>query len=203
MKLMKIAVTGGICTGKSSFCSFLSEQGQYYISADIHAKKALLPSSSIYDLIAQLFNTTDYKLTSSDIARRIFKDKQLKAKFEKIMWPFIRKGILEEENQLINKGAKVIYYEIPLLFENNRQDLYDFIILLTCDSKLQIHRLINKSSISESEALLRIKSQWAIKNKVSFSDIIVENNSSLDYLKKQAHLALEKISVIMDNSLKK
>lgn len=196
--MKKIAVTGGIAVGKSSLCCILSRLGYPVISADSHAKKALSPNASIHSTILKLFQF-EKTLDPQVIAQKIFSYPRLKKQFEDIIHPWIIQSILTEEKEFKKKGCRVIFYEIPLLFEKNLESDFDFIVLVNCKKNIQKVRLMNRMSISKSQAEKRINSQWTQKEKFSKSDLIVDNNSKIDHLEKSALMIIKKFNLKKDS----
>ena len=181
--MKKIAVTGGISVGKSSFCSILNQQGYPVISADEQAKKLLSPHSPCYPKILTLFNNPP-QLTTKMMAQKIFSNSKLKVQLEACMHPYILQKIAEEEAQF--KAYDQVFYEIPLLFEKKLENRFHTVILVVCRTDLQIQRLMKRSQLSRSSAMQRIQSQMPQKEKLPKSDFIVENNKTLSAL---AHTA--------------
>ena len=193
-KQTKIAVTGGIGAGKSSLCQFFKDWGWPVISADTEAKKALIEGSPLYPSLLKLFNKKPNEvLNSKEIAKEIFSNSSLKKKFESIVHPYIFKCILQKEKELTDYSH--IFYEIPLLFETSSSSYFNQIILVICSKKLQKERVIKRMNLSPEEAKLRMNAQEDHKTKIKQSNIIVENNGSLEDLKKQAIGVLQKLSL--------
>ena len=193
-KQTKIAVTGGIGAGKSSLCRFFKDWGWPVISADKEARKALAEDSPLYPSLLKLFNKKpDESLNSKEIAREIFSNFSLKKNFESIVHPYIFKCILQEEEKL--KGHSHIFYEIPLLFETHLSSYFHWIILVICSKKLRKERIITRMNLSPKEAKLRMDAQESPKTKIEKSNIIIDNNGSMEDLKKQAVEVLTKLSL--------
>ena len=194
-QMKRVAITGGIGVGKSSFCLTLTHYGHPVISADEEGKSALQTNSPVYSLIRQLFQLPAHQsVSTSYIAEKVFNNTQLKKDFENIMHPYIKQSILKKEKQIQQKGHSTIFYEIPLLFEQKLTNDFHFIILVICKKELQLKRVMNRFSLSQSQALRRIHSQMPEEEKIADSHIVIENNQSLDHLKKSAQRVLEKIT---------
>ena len=189
-KMKKIGVTGGIGVGKTTFCSFLNQQGYPCISADEQAKKALSPKSPCYPALLKLFHYPS-KWTNHSIAQQIFSNPQLKNQFEAIVHPYILHLIQQQEEQY--QKSPLIFYEIPLLFEKKLEKLFHFIVLITCPLDLQKKRIMKRSSLSERDIINRIKNQMPQEEKLPKSDFIVENNKTLNDLKISAQSILQHI----------
>ena len=186
--MKKIGVTGGIGAGKTTFCSFLSQKGYPFISADEQAKKALSPKSPCYPALLKLFH---YPWTAGSIAQKVFSNPQLKTQFEAIVHPYILQRIQQQEDKLKKQNPPVIFYEIPLLFEKKLEKLFHFTVLITCSSYLQKKRVMKRSALSEKDIINRMKNQMPQKEKLPKSDFIVENNKTLNDLKISAQHILQ------------
>lgn len=197
--MVKIAITGGIGTGKSSLCRFFEDWGFPVISADKEAHKALMAESPVYPSLLKLFNkkSTD-SLNPKEIAKDIFSNLSLKKKFEDIMHPYIFESILQEEKKIKNHSHT--FYEIPLLFETNLMDYFNWIILVTCSKNLQKQRIIAKMHLSPAETQMRIDAQNPQETKTESSDIVIKNNGSLNDLKQKAEDILGKLALTKKDS---
>ncbi len=192
--MIKIAITGGIGTGKSSLCQFFENWGSPIISADKQARKALSKNSPLYPSLLKLFHKEpNENLEPKEIAQKIFPNFNLKQQFESIVHPYIFECILKEEKKI--KKYSHIFYEIPLLFETNSSSYFDLIILVTCSKKSQKERIIKKMHLSQKEAQMRMDAQEDPEKKIERSDIVVENNGTLKDLEQKASDIFKKLSL--------
>ena len=187
--MKRIGVTGSIATGKSSFCKFLKDKGYPVISADEHAKKALLPDSSCYSYLLKIFDSPPLPLTSEWLAHQIFSNPHIKTQVENIMHPFIFREIKKAEKKFLE--SKFIFYEIPLLFETHMEKYFDKIVLIYSPRNNQKKRLLQR--ISPSQAQKRIQSQMSQEEKLSKSNFIIHNDKTLKDLEHQAQTFLQTI----------
>ncbi len=188
----KVAITGGIGAGKSSMCQILIQQGFPVISADQQAQKALIKNSPIYSDILKLF-PNNLILDPKQIAEKIFSQPLLKKSFENIVHPYIFQCIKEEEKKIIQQGDRVIFYEIPLLFETDMFYYFNYIILITCPKELKIERVKKRMNIPEEQIFKRMFTQAQHdESKVHF---VVENSKSLKDLEKSTKDILHKLQL--------
>lgn len=191
--MRKIAITGGICAGKSSVCRFIRELGGLVISADEEARKAFLPTSPTYSAILDLFQIEPSELSFPFVADQIFNDSILRQKLEAITHPFIEQSMLKKESSILTEETKIIFYEIPLLFEKNLMSRFDLIILVQVSHSLQMQRLMHRNQITKKEALKRIEAQSPQDLKLKKSHFVIENNSTLEELQNSVNIILQKI----------
>ena len=189
-KTIKVAVTGGMGSGKSSVCQHFKSLGFPFISADEQAAKALKKDSSIYPDILKLFPHNP-KLKPQQIAEEIFSKPSLKKSFEEIIHPYIFQCIKDEERYLLEKNHQIIFYEIPLLFETNMSYYFDYIILITCPKNMRVKRVKEQMNISEDQILKRISTQ--IQHDANQAHFIIDNSKSFKELEKSAEDILSQV----------
>ena len=197
-----IGLTGGIGTGKSTAANILEEMGLKIIDLDQIAQIVTEPGESAYNKIAENFGTKyfdiDGKLKRKQLKQDIFLSEDLKKRVEFLLHPIIFDECKYQLNKLNNKESVVIV--VPLLFET--KNYLNFItksLLIDCDEKLQLKRVIERDDISEAFAKKIITSQMSRKKKLQLADKVIVNNGNVDDLKDQLEkfyiaLVKEKIS---------
>ena len=189
-KTIKVAVTGGIGSGKSTLCQHFKSLGFPVISADEQAAKGLKTNSPIYPDILKLF-PTNQELQPKKIAEEIFSKPLLKKSFEQIMHPYIFQCIKDEEEYLLKQNHRIIFYEIPLLFETNMSYHFNYIILITCPTDKRIKRVKEKMNISEDQILKRISAQ--VQHDEKKAHFVIDNSKTLKELEKSAEDVLSQM----------
>lgn len=182
---MIIGLTGGLATGKTESAKFFSEFGAFVIDADEISHKIIKPHSLIWTKIKNCFGekilNPDLTIDRKKLGELVFNDKNALEKLEEIMHPVI----IKEIKKIITKHKKeIIVIDAPLLFETNLDSITDFTIVIKTTKKTQIERIIKRNSISKEEANKRIGLQIPLKLKVQKADFVINNNGSLNTLKK-------------------
>ncbi len=185
--MKKIAIVGNIASGKSQIEKILLEKGYKTICADKISHEIFDFDENIRKEIYNFFNTNNRE----DIANIVFSDSSKKEILEKIMHPQIKKKILDFFNR--NKEEEFTFAIVPLLFEANMSDMFDYIILICADENIRIKRLIERNGFDKKHALLRIRSQKPQEEKIPHADFIIDNNGSIDNLKTQIESILKKL----------
>lgn len=179
MKVVKnktiIAVTGGICSGKSYFVNKLIENNFFVIDSDKIAD-TLWNNNEILDNLAKLFNLKNDFNLKNQIKNLVFSDKLELKKLNDYMHPIIINKINKEIEK--NKGNNLIFLDIPLLYEINYKD-YDYSVLVYSKKDLQLQRLIKRDDVSVEMANKIISSQISNDQKLLFADYVIYNNSSI------------------------
>ncbi len=189
LRLTKVAVTGGLSSGKSTVCSMFEELGAYVVSADEIVHQLLSPDSAIGQKIIQQLGSSivsDRQFNRKKIADIVFTEPQKLKELEAILHPAVFAEVEKryQEIKLKNKYALFVA-EIPLLYESHTQDDYDVVITVSSSSELCKERFLAKGQRSSDEFNLRVSQQLDPNEKANKSDYVIINNSTLSELKKQ------------------
>ncbi len=183
-------LTGGIATGKSTVARLLSDMGAFIIDADKIAKDVVQPESPAYLKIVKHFGNeiinSDGQINRKALGQIIFSDKNQRKKLEEITHPEVRKLSLLKLSKAEADGHFPIFYDVPLLYEAQMQDLFKGVIVVACDNEIQIERLCERDGINKEEAIKKIKTQLPLQKKIEQADFTIWNNGSLEDLKEEA-----------------
>ncbi|HVK62213.1 MAG TPA: dephospho-CoA kinase [Bdellovibrionales bacterium] len=181
-----IGLTGGIATGKSTVSRVLIERGYAVVDADLLAREAVQVGSDAQLEVARVFGP-DAVLANGELNRKkigeiVFSDQTKLKILENIIHPKVRALALARKQELQDKGFKLAFYDVPLLFEKGMKDFFDRVLVVACDPKIQRERLINRDGMTGDEADRRIASQIPIDEKVKLADDVILNNGTRDEL---------------------
>jgi len=188
--MLTIGLTGGIATGKNSVAQILENHGAEIIDADKIARKLMEPGQAAFDKVVSVFGRGILNLEGSidrkRLARIVFKDETKREELNSIVHPAV---IDEEWNKILaikrrNPGAIAVVNAALLIESGNYKDV-DKVILVVADKELVIKRVIKRDGLSREEALGRIASQMPEDEKRNYADYIIENNGSLEELRKK------------------
>jgi len=181
-----IGITGGVATGKSAVAAMLKKYFKYVIDADEVARRIVEKGKPAYKKIIKAFGPSllakDGSLDRKKLAGSVFKNKKKKKLLEKITHPLII-SIMKNTIAGLKRKNKIIIFEAPLLFEAKMEKMADIILVVASSQKKQIERFTEKG-YSKKDALLRIKAQLPLEQKIKKADIVIYNNGSLQELKK-------------------
>lgn len=172
---MIVGLTGGIGSGKSTVARMFAAHGVPTYDSDREAKVLMNTDENLIDSISSLFGTEAYEsghLNRAYIASRVFKDKPLLQKLNNLVHPAVR---LHFSTWAKEQDFKYVIQETALIFENQMQDLYDEIILVTAPIEIRIERIISRDEIDRSSILERMSNQLDDDEKVHLSDYVIEN----------------------------
>ncbi|MCM3629066.1 dephospho-CoA kinase [Paenibacillus glycanilyticus] len=187
---MKIGLTGGIATGKSTVAAMLVERGAMLVDADQVAREVVMPGEPALEAVASLFGQavihTDGTLDRKALGGIVFNNTELLERLEGILHPAIRsrmqKRIREYEEQ---NPHQLVVADIPLLYETGQVELYDGIMVVYVPQQLQLKRLMERNGLAEEEAVRRIGLQMDIEQKRNRADWVIDNSGSLEETRRQ------------------
>jgi dephospho-CoA kinase len=194
--VLRVAVTGGAGSGKTSVCNRLNELGIKIISSDAMAREAVAPNSTAHKKIVDFFGETvllsDGTLNRKMLRRIIINDDAARLTLERIVHPEISNLMREKMAWAENEGCDIVVVEVPLLFELNMQEQFDWIILVSAGHELRVKRLMVRDNISRDEAENLIHVQMPDKDKIGRADFVLSNEDSKAQLMEAVDFLYEK-----------
>ena len=172
--MIKIGLTGGIGSGKTTVANMFKNKNIPVFIADVEAKKILNDPSVAQD-VANTFNislTNDGLIDKSKLASIVFKDKAALEKLNSIIHPKVHQSF---QKWVKNKDASYIIYEAAIIFEKDRASDFDFTILIIAPEEARVQRVVQRDLSSEEEVKSRMKAQWPESKKKKLADFVIEN----------------------------
>ncbi|MCY6485063.1 dephospho-CoA kinase [Clostridium aestuarii] len=194
--MIKVGLTGGIGSGKSTVSNMIREKNIPVVDADIIARDVLEIYSEILEEIKNVFGekfiNEDGKLNRRELGNYIFKSKELRGKLEDIMIPYIKKEIFERIDKYNKLGENLCIVDAPTLIEHCIHKEMDTNILVWVNRDIQIERVMKRDFFKKEQVLHRINSQMLLQDKKKEVDYVIDNSFDLDYTKKQLKEILKK-----------
>ncbi len=184
-----IVLTGGIATGKSSVCSLLNLYGFQIIDADKIAHQML---EKHVDKISDIFGEEyikEGKVDRKKLGSLIFNNFKSRQSLENLLHPLIKEEILKQSLLCESKDIPYII-DIPLFYEKNNYDISE-VIVVYCDKKQQMQRLIDREGYTKKEAQNRIDAQLDIDIKKEKASFVIDNTKDLKYLQNQVEIFMK------------
>jgi dephospho-CoA kinase len=198
--MIKIGLTGGIGTGKSTVSNILKSEKIKVIDADDIAKEVLEKNPQILEMVRTQFGAGffDWKgdFRRKEFGNHIFRFPKQRVKYESIIMPYIKQAIEDNIKAYEKKGEKRVIIDAPTLIENNLHIEMDYIILVYADNSVQIQRVMNRDKLTKVEAISRINSQMSMEEKKEYANIIIDNNTDIIDTKKQVYDLIDFIKLI-------
>jgi len=190
VKKIKLAVTGGIGSGKTAFCDFLKSEGIPVINLDDISKELLEHDKDIIKKITRIFGENSYlggKPNKIFLAEKVFSNSENVLKINSILHPKVIKKVDILTNELL-KNNDIVAAEAALIYEANMESRFDYIILITADKNLRMKRKIELENYSPEQFIKRNENQIPEEEKTQYADFVFGNNGNLDDLKNKAFL---------------
>ena len=178
-----IGLTGGIATGKSTVARLLRERGFVVVDADALSREAVQIGTAAHLEIVKVFGPSAIlpsgELNRPRIGEVVFNDRTKLALLESIIHPKVRSLALQKKLELTKQGAKVAFYDVPLLFEKDMASLFDLIVVVATKPDVQLARLMDRNRFSIDEAQRRISAQLPLKTKIAKASTVIHNDGSI------------------------
>ncbi len=178
-KGLLVGITGGIGAGKSLLATYYREKGYPVFSADEIAREIVAPGSPALPEIVGVFGPSallpDGTVNRALLREKIAADPALRLKLEAITHPRIQARSLALANDSFAGGARVVFYEAPLLFEANSDRTMDKVICVHAPDEMRIARAVARDGSSRELVEKLLRSQIPQEEKMKKSDFLVEN----------------------------
>lgn len=174
--MLRVGLTGGIGSGKSTVVKMFEELGIPVFVADDAAKRLMVSSKKIRDGLVHLFGNEVYvagELNKPFLADKIFNNKELLEKVNALVHPSVRHSF---KIWAAKQYSPYVIQESAILFENQLDTYFDKIILVTAPVEVRINRVMQRDNCSREAVLARMNNQWKDERKRKLSHFIIENH---------------------------
>lgn len=195
--MIKVGLTGGIGSGKSTVAGMLAEHGIPVIDADLIAREIVEPGQPALRELAEAFGEevlhADGSLNRAELAGRAFVDEEHTLLLNSITHPRIRAETERRFAAAEQDGAGSVIYDMPLLVDNGLHTGMDLTVVVDVDVETRIARLVSSRGLDEQDARRRIAAQIDDETRRAAADVIIDNNGGLDALAPQIELLMVRI----------
>ena len=194
--MLRIAITGGIGSGKTAVTNYLEYLGFTVVDADVISREMTGPGGCAIERIDEVFGpdiaSIEKGLSREYIRTLIFSNNEMKQKFEDI----VTKSVIKTINRILKgyelSGKSAVFVAAPLLFEYDMQDDFDAVWLVVADEAKRIARVAERDGLDTEMITRIIDSQLSDEEKSLLASDIIENNSTVDHLKDAVNVLLDK-----------
>ncbi len=193
---MRVGLTGGIASGKSTVAAILRELGAVVIDADQVAREVVAPGTPGLAAVVEAFGpevlTEDGALDRPALARRVFAEPQARALLEGIVHPLVRRAAAATE-ATVPPGVLVVH-DIPLLVETGQAADFDAVLVVDVPEERQVERMLADRGWTREEALARIAAQATRADRLAAATHVLDNSGSRADLRDQVVAAFRALS---------
>jgi dephospho-CoA kinase len=186
---LRVALTGGIATGKSYVRARVAARGVPTIDSDGLVHSLLAPGSPVVAAIEARFGAQyvrpDGSADRRAIGRLVFGDPAARRDLESIIHPRVYDLLFAWADEQARAGARWILADVPLLFETGRQDAFDRVIVTACPVDVQLRRLTARDGVTEAEARARLAAQWPVESKVRLANLTIRTDGTFEETDRQ------------------
>ena len=196
-RLIKVGLTGGIATGKSTTLRHWQKARAAGIDTDELAHQALAPHTPTWNEVVRTFGVEilndDETVNRRRLGEIVFADEPKRLTLNRIIHPVVHQMWTGEMEKAERHGkAEVAVVAIPLLYEVAAEASFDCVVVVGCSEQTQLARLAQKG-LDEIPARARIRAQWPLQEKMDRADFVIWNDGSLPVLAEQADVIWETI----------
>ena len=194
---MRVALTGGIATGKSHVRTRVESLGIPTVDADRLARDAVAPGTAGLVAVVRRFGgdvcDADGRLNRRKVGAIVFHDPQARRDLEQIVHPYVREMTERWFASLDPERVPFAVADIPLLFEGHREGDFDTVIVTACQPETQLSRLMARDGLGEAEARQRIAAQWPVEQKIANADYVIATDGTFDDTNRQVDAVVSQL----------
>lgn len=183
--VIRIGLTGGVASGKSTVSAILAELGAVVIDADLLAREVVAPGTDGLAAVVEEFGpdvlAADGSLDRPRLGALVFADSERRQALEAVIHPRVRARAAEIEASA--PPGSVVVHDIPLLTETGQAVSFDAVVVVDVPTEVQVDRMVRIRGMSEDEARARIAAQADRDARLAIATYVVDNTGSFDELR--------------------
>ena len=192
---MRVGLTGGVASGKSTVSAILAELGAVIIDADLLAREVVEPGTEGLAEVVAAFGpgvlTDDGALDRPAVGARVFADEEARRTLEAIIHPRVRRRGRELE-AAAPSGALVVH-DIPLLAETGQPGNFDAVLVVDVPTGLQVERMVRDRGMTVADAEARIAAQATREQRLAVATHVIDNTGTLEDLRRRVTEVYEEL----------
>jgi dephospho-CoA kinase len=181
--MLKVGLTGGIGSGKSTASKFFEKLGAFILDADKEAKNLLEKNEIVQHEVISEFGTdiinTTGKVDKNKLARVAFQDVDHQRRLNSVVHPYIYDLIDKTFDKILSDGKHAVFIiDAAMIYESGYDIHLDYIIVITAQLKNRMERALARKTLTREEILKRIEFQWPEEEKVGMADFVIHNDGT-------------------------
>jgi len=188
--ILRVGLTGGIASGKTTIAEILAELGAFILDADSLAHAVMAPGASAYERVVKHFGREllddQGHIVRPRLAERVFHDEQARLALNHIVHPEVMAEADRRLAAYTPRGrARVAIFDAALLVETGLYRDFHRLIVARCSRETQIRRLLARDRLTATEAEARIDSQAPLEKKLAVADYVIDTEGTLREMRKR------------------
>lgn len=181
-RVLRLGLTGGIGSGKSTVAALLAKHGAAVIDADAISRALTAPGGLAMDAIARSFGAS-FVNTAGALERQrmrdlVFQDPDAKQRLEAIIHPLVSQETQRSAQQALDAGAQCLVFDVPLLVESRHwRSRVDLVVVVDCLEATQVQRTVARSGLTPASVEAIITSQASRAQRLQAADVVLYNDS--------------------------
>ncbi|MGB7033777.1 MAG: dephospho-CoA kinase, partial [Syntrophobacteria bacterium] len=181
--MLKVGLTGGIASGKSTVSEAFARLGAKVLDADEVAREVVLPGKPAWTKLRHTFGSEffhpDGRLNRSKLRRLVFADPEQRSRLNAIVHPEVMREIDFRFEQLTSSAEHaVVLVDIPLLIEVGVAHRFDKVVVVYANESVQVMRLMQRDGLSREEARQALSVQIDLREKARKADFVIDNSGT-------------------------
>ncbi len=183
---MRVGLTGGVASGKSTVSAVLDELGAVVVDSDAIAREVVAPGTPGLTAVVGEFGhrvlADDGSLDRPALGRLVFGDEDARRRLEGIVHPLVRARAAEVEHAA--PAGSLVVHDIPLLVETGQGDRFEVVVVVDVPEEVQVARMVDDRGWSEEDARARIAAQVSREDRLAVATHVLDNTGSLEDLRR-------------------
>ena len=196
---LKVGLTGGIGSGKTTAAARFASLGARVYHADEISRRALDPGAVCYDRVVSAFGqeilNEDQSINRRKLGEIVFNDHEKRTLLNDIIHPYVIHELFSRaEQDLSNEPSGIAVFEVPLLFESGMHERMDHNIVVTSTEENRVRRVMERDNLSREQVISRMRAQMPEEEKLLLADAVLENNGTEAELIAQVDQLFDKLT---------
>ena len=187
--MIRVGLTGGVGSGKSTVAQILQADGAGVIDADAISRELVEPGEPALHALVDEFGDSiiaaDGSLLRGTLAAIAFATPDGTARLNAIMHPLIAAESRRRIERAAQNGADIVVYDMPLLLETGQRDLVDLVVVVDVPVETQVRRAVDLRGLDEADVRRRIEVQADRSERLAAADVVIDNSGSVERTREQ------------------
>lgn len=199
--IVRVGLTGGIASGKSTVAGWFRELGAYVQDGDVLAHQVMSPGGTAYDDVVSRFGDgilhRDRSINRLLLGELVFQDPGAREELNRLVHPRVREASAQMLDAYLDDGgsAAVMIFEAALLVETGIYREYDSLVVVSCSREEQLQRLLSRGLLTVDGAMARIEAQLPLERKLAVADYVIDTSTSPERSRTQTAEVFRKLAV--------